>query len=96
MNIVSNPVRPSLQQLRTRLGRNLHALRQRRAMSLEKLARLSGIPANRIDRIEIGGGEMSLHDIARLAYALRACPDAILHGQDREDTIRVFAPDTIE
>ena len=57
--------------MRARIGANVHAARLQRGVTMERLARLSGLPPRVIDHIELGKGETDLHHLTALAVVLR-------------------------
>lgn len=71
-------VTEQLRVLRRRIGDNLHSLRLARRLTLEKLARLSGLHADTIDRFEMGKEQVGLEHIVCLAAALRSTPESLL------------------
>lgn len=78
---MSNEITQKIRALRRRIGENIHDARRRRRMPLEKLARLSGMGADVIDRLEIGKGEIDLMHIVRLSAALEVDVGALLDTQ---------------
>ena len=69
-----------LRALRAEIGRNLHAARVRRKLVLGKLARLSGVAEDKIDRYELGKNEIRIEELLRLACVLDVEPDALMRG----------------
>ncbi len=64
-------VTDKVRETRWRIGANIHALRLRHGLTLEKLSRLTHLAPDTIDRLEMGKGEIRLHHLARLSGALR-------------------------
>jgi transcriptional regulator with XRE-family HTH domain len=62
----STPIR----KLRREVGARLHATRANRGMTLRRLSECTGIPAHRLDYYEIGGHDVSLGELERIAKAL--------------------------
>lgn len=62
----STPIR----KLRREVGARVHAARAGRGMTLKRLAERTGIPAHRLDYYEIGGHDVSLGELDRIAKAL--------------------------
>lgn len=61
----------NIRALRRRIGANIHTQRSLRRMKLEELSALSGLEPPVLDRFEIGGGEIRLDHVMRVAIALR-------------------------
>ncbi len=61
-----------LRHLRFTIGQNIHALRTKRCMSLQKLSGLSGISVVTLDAYELGKYEIGLREILQIACALEA------------------------
>ena len=59
-----------LRQLRAAIGRNIHAARVERKVLLHELAAESGVPAEMLDRYELGKNEIRLDELFRIACAL--------------------------
>lgn len=68
-----------VRQLRRQIGKNIHAVRMQRGMTLEKLARLSRMRADTIDRLEMGKGEIDLIHIVRLATVMKIEIENLFH-----------------
>lgn len=64
--------------LRRRIGRNIHAIRTRKQITLEKLSRLSGFSADTIDRLELGKDEVNVWHLMKLAEVLGVEEAALL------------------
>jgi len=62
----STPIR----KLRTEVGARMHAARTGRHMTLRSLSERTGISAHRLDYYEIGGHDVSLGELDRIAKAL--------------------------
>lgn len=77
---MTTPFIPALRDLRRRIGANIHALRLERRLTLSKLARLSGLNSETIDRLEMGKNEVNLEHLVRLAAALRTAPESLVAG----------------
>lgn len=59
-----------LRHLRATIGYNLNRQRQRQRLRMAKLARLSGVSAERIDLFELGKSAITLDELFKLACAL--------------------------
>lgn len=59
-----------LRDLRRRIGGNIYGWRARRRLTLEVLARRTGLSVATIDRLEIGRGDIGLDHMLRLSIAL--------------------------
>jgi len=59
-----------LRKLRTEVGARVHAVRAAKRMTLQRLSERTGIPAPRLDYYEIGGHDVSLGELDRIAKAL--------------------------
>ena len=64
--------------LRTIIGRNIHRLRAARKLTLDELAKRSGVCASAIDFYELGKGEIHLNQLLRLACAMGVDVTALL------------------
>ncbi len=60
-----------LRHLRTAIGRNIHQRRSERKLTLRKLAKLTGISESLLDQYELGKNEIALHEMLKIACALR-------------------------
>ena len=60
-----------LRHLRETIGRNIHHYRFKHKMPLPKLARLAGVPQDRLDHFEMGKGAIGTEELLRIACALR-------------------------
>jgi transcriptional regulator with XRE-family HTH domain len=60
-----------LRELRVTIGRNIHALRAERNMLLSELAASAKISETMLDRYEIGKHGILLHELLRIACALK-------------------------
>lgn len=69
--------RSLLHHLRRVLGRNIYALRVKRKMPLDKLARLTGIPQGKLDRYEIGKDPFCFEHLIQIACAFDVQPDSL-------------------
>jgi len=74
-------VTDKLRRLRRRIGENIHVTRKQRKMPLKKLARLSLLNPDLIDRLEIGKGEINLIHLVRLSIALQVDVTILLDVQ---------------
>lgn len=61
-----------LRDTRRAIGRDLHAARLAKRMTLQKLSRLTGIPVQKLDWYELGKGEISLEELLKLGCVLEA------------------------
>lgn len=68
----------SLELLARNLGSNIAALRAKRQLSQERLAKLAGIPRTTLANIESGAGNPSLANLARLAAGLQISLDELV------------------
>lgn len=59
-----------LRHVRRTVGQNIHSRRCNRKLTLGKLAKLCCIPEARLDRYEIGGDEINLRELLKIACAL--------------------------
>ena len=73
-----------LRALRAQIGANIHAARLRRKLVLSKLARLSGVGADMIDRYELGKDEIRLDELLRIACALDLSVAALIDDKCRK------------
>ena len=64
--------------VRRRIGHNLHIARVDRGITLEKLARSSGLSLRCLDLIEMGKGDINLRYIVALAIILRVDVSVLL------------------
>lgn len=69
-----------LRHLRRTIGRNIHAARLRQKMPLKKLARVSGVPEEKLDLYELGKSEITLQELLRVSCAIGASPLALLES----------------
>ncbi len=53
--------------LREQIGKNIHRIRSKRRLRLEKLAGKTGINARRLDSYELGCGEITLGELLRIS-----------------------------
>ena len=60
----------SFRQLRFKIGRNIQILRIEQKLTLQKLSKLTDLPAWLLDEYELGKGEIKLFDMLRIASAL--------------------------
>lgn len=67
------------------LGRNLRRLRTRRGLSLERLARLSGVSRAMLGQIELGRSVPTILLLNKVAKALNAPLTAFIASDDRSD-----------
>ena len=70
-----------LRALRADIGRNIHDSRRKRKLVLSKLARLSGICEDLIDRYELGKNEIRLDELLRISCALNVPFARLLEGR---------------
>lgn len=63
-------INDEVRALRKRIGGNALALRRERRLPLAKMAHLSGLCADTIDRLELGKDEIALDHLVRMARAL--------------------------
>lgn len=59
-----------LRALRKTIGQNIHHLRVKRRISLTKLATQLNINPELVDRYELGGGQVSMEFLSRVAAVL--------------------------
>ena len=59
-----------LRATRVKIGCNIHLARAKRRLVLAKLAKLSGIAEDKIDRYELGKNEIRLDELLRIACVL--------------------------
>ena len=59
-----------IKKLRLDVGRRIHAARAHRRMTLHRLSARTQIPVQRLDYYEIGGYDISLGELDRIAKAL--------------------------
>ncbi len=62
-------------------GRRVRAIRAAQGLSLEQLARLTGISAPALSLIETGKRDPRLTTLKRITDALRVCPCDVLRGR---------------
>lgn len=67
-------------KLRGIIGGNIHHLRRDKGLTLGQLSTQARLSERRLDWLEIGKGEVSLNDIARLATALKIDVMELLTG----------------
>ncbi|RFC68561.1 MULTISPECIES: helix-turn-helix domain-containing protein [Mesorhizobium] len=60
-----------LRHLCLTIGQNIHAARLKQRMPLKVLARLSGVPEDKLDQCELGKNEITLQEALRVAYAVQ-------------------------
>jgi transcriptional regulator with XRE-family HTH domain len=66
--------------IQAQFGKAVRRVRNRRKISQEKLAELSGLHGTYIGRIERGGQNVSLMNVAKIARALRVRPGELFRG----------------
>ncbi len=71
-------MRPALNHLRETFGRNMNQTRLAQRMTLRTLSELSLIPLEKLDKLEMGMGEIKLHHLSRIAHALNTKPADLL------------------
>lgn len=83
----SYPKPPSKEKAQVAFGAALRGFREHRAITQEKLAELADLHTNYVSSVERGERNLSLHNIAKLAYALEipvskliACLDPTSQG----------------
>jgi transcriptional regulator with XRE-family HTH domain len=59
-----------LRHYRRKIGTNIHRIRAKQRLPLQKLARLADIAPENLDYYELGKGEIPFHHILRLACVL--------------------------
>lgn len=59
-----------LRHLRNVIGGNIHYHRRRKSMPLGILSKRSGVSRDRLEQYELGGNEISLEHLLRIACAL--------------------------
>lgn len=75
---IKGEARNNLRRIRKIIGGNIHRCRDRAHMTLEKLARSAGIRTDRLDRIELGRGEVRIEDIVRIAEVLEVAVEEVM------------------
>lgn len=65
-------------ELSTYLARNVTALRQKRGLSQNQLAKLAGLPRSTVTYMESGEGNPSLHNLSKLAGAFQVTIEELL------------------
>ncbi len=73
--------RQQLRSVRREIGRVLHCRRQGQGMTLRRLAALTGLNADRLDRLELGKDNLNLVEVARIAVALQVELGPLLAGR---------------
>ena len=77
---MTNPHTLSLRQLRRTIGKNIHDMRIRKKLTLDKLSRRTNISSQKLDRFEIGKHELCLNHLVTIAAALHVnVSDLIQH-----------------
>lgn len=66
----SHPKPPSKEKAQVAFGAALRRFREQRAITQEKLAELADLHTNYVSSVERGERNLSLHNIAKLAFAL--------------------------
>lgn len=84
------------QQLQTRIGLQIRALRARHGLSQKQLATLTGLAVPALSRIENGRRDVKLSTLLRLAEALRADVATLLAPESPGDSPPVEPPQTAE
>jgi transcriptional regulator with XRE-family HTH domain len=74
-------VRWQLRTVRRQLGAVLHQRRQMQGVTLRRLAELTGLSADRLDRLELGKDTLDLVTVARVAVALKVELNHLLAGR---------------
>jgi XRE family transcriptional regulator, regulator of sulfur utilization len=64
------------------VGRSIRVLREKRGWSQEKLAEMADLDRTYVGRIERGGENLGLENLARFAHTLGVAPTAL--GQMRD------------
>ena len=67
-----------LRHLRATIGHNIHHHRAKQKLTLTKLARLSQLPAHKLDHYELGKGEIKLDELLKVACILGVEVKALL------------------
>lgn len=52
---------------RAQIGRNIYQLRVKHGLTLQKIAKCSGVPLEKLDQYEIGKNEISVADLLKIA-----------------------------
>ena len=69
-SIATNPDTKMFRQLRAVIGGNIRKYRTARRLTLQRLSRLTDIPANKLDRYELGKDELTLWNAVKIAHVL--------------------------
>jgi len=69
------------------VGRNLHRLRSDRGLSLEKLARASGVSRAMLGQIELGQSAPTINVLWKIAQALEVSFSALIAGPHADDAV---------
>ncbi|NCT99676.1 MAG: helix-turn-helix transcriptional regulator [Comamonadaceae bacterium] len=79
----SAPKPPSKEKAQVTFGAALRAYREERGLTQERLAEAADLHTNYVSSVERGERNLSLHNIARLAYALEIDVSALVRCLDR-------------
>ncbi len=90
--LAEQPARPATEDIAQVVGSNLRHLRTRRGLSLQKLARASGVSRAMLGQIELGRSAPTINLMWKIATAL-GVPFSALMASDRPGAIHVLRAD---
>ncbi len=73
-------LRLNVRDVRSTIGRNIMRFRRVRRMRLQSLSKATGISVRKLDYWEMGGMEIDLYSLVRVADALDVPPGALVGG----------------
>ena len=68
----------NLKQLRRDIGARIHNVRVQKRVTLKRLSSRTGIPVHRLDYYELGGYDLSLGELERIAKNLGLSTSSLL------------------
>lgn len=85
-------LRLDLRDLRKSIGRNIMNMRRVRRMRLAALSKATGVSMEKLDRWEMGKGEIDLLNLVRIADALKVSPGELVghNGPDGERRAQMY------
>ena len=78
-----HPKAPTKEKAQVAFGAALRAYREERGLTQERLAERADLHTNYVSSVERGERNLSLHNIAKLAYALEIDVSALVRCLDR-------------
>lgn len=78
----NHPKPPSKEKAQLTFGSALRGFREERGLTQEKLAEAADLHTNYVSSVERGERNLSLHNIAKLAYALEIPVSSLMRSLD--------------